>query len=58
MAVQRTILQKPMLQPRTYSIGNGGKGRFVVTGVRWAESMKRRKRGFAEIFYICCMYWS
>ena len=27
----------------------GGKGRFVVTGVRWAESRKRRKRGFAEI---------
>lgn len=26
-----------------------GKGRFVVTGVRWAESRKRQKRGFAEV---------
>lgn len=27
----------------------GGKGRFVITGVRWAESKKRQERGLAEI---------
>jgi phosphoadenosine phosphosulfate reductase len=27
----------------------GGEGRFVVTGVRWAESAKRRSRALAEI---------
>lgn len=27
----------------------GGEGRFVITGVRWAESRKRCKRGLAEI---------
>lgn len=28
---------------------HGGKGRFVITGVRWAESKKRQGRGLAEI---------
>lgn len=27
----------------------GGKGCFVITGVRWAESRNRKKRGFAEV---------
>lgn len=27
----------------------GGEGRFVITGVRWSESRKRRNRGLAEI---------
>lgn len=27
----------------------GGEGRFVITGVRWAESRKRKNRGLAEI---------
>lgn len=27
----------------------GGEGRFVMTGVRWAESKKRCKRGLAEV---------
>lgn len=27
----------------------GGEGRFVITGVRWAESKKRCKRGLAEV---------
>lgn len=27
----------------------GGEGRFVITGVRWAESKKRCKRGLAEM---------
>jgi len=26
----------------------GGRGRYIVTGVRWAESVKRRKRGLHE----------
>jgi phosphoadenosine phosphosulfate reductase len=28
----------------------GGAGRFVVTGVRWAESIKRKKRAIVETF--------
>lgn len=28
---------------------HGGKGRFVITGVRWEESKKRQERGLAEI---------
>lgn len=27
----------------------GGRGRFIATGVRWAESVKRRSRGVMEI---------
>ena len=27
----------------------GGKGQFIATGVRWAESVKRRKRGMLEV---------
>lgn len=27
----------------------GGKGRFVATGVRWAESQKRKSRGLIEV---------
>lgn len=27
---------------------NGGKGRFLVTGVRWEESLNRKKRGIYE----------
>lgn len=27
----------------------GGKGRFIATGVRWAESVKRKKRGMLEV---------
>jgi len=27
----------------------GGVGRYVITGVRWAESPKRKKRGFHEV---------
>lgn len=29
----------------------GGKGRFVITGIRWAESVKRSKRGMVETCY-------
>jgi len=29
----------------------GGEGRTVITGVRWAESVARRKRGMAELCY-------
>lgn len=28
---------------------HGGKGRFVITGVRWEESKKRKERGLAEL---------
>lgn len=28
---------------------SGGKGRFVATGVRWAESQKRKSRGLIEV---------
>lgn len=27
----------------------GGKGQFIATGVRWAESVKRKKRGMLEV---------
>ena len=27
----------------------GGKGRFIATGVRWAESQKRKSRGLIEV---------
>nr|DAK83821.1 MAG TPA: phosphoadenosine-phosphosulfate reductase [Caudoviricetes sp.] len=27
----------------------GGKGRFIATGVRWAESVKRKNRGMLEV---------
>ena len=30
---------------------NTGKGRFVATGVRWAESVKRKNRGMLEIMH-------
>ena len=30
---------------------NGGKGRFIATGVRWAESVKRKSRGIMEAIH-------
>lgn len=30
---------------------NTGKGRFIATGVRWAESVKRKNRGMLEIMH-------
>lgn len=29
----------------------GGKGRFIATGVRWAESVKRKSRGALEVLH-------
>ena len=45
----------PPMQIARYCCGilkeNTGKGRFFATGVRWAESVKRKNRGMLEIMH-------
>jgi phosphoadenosine phosphosulfate reductase len=57
---EKTFLQRvvtkgmPLRQGRwccEYLKEGGGEGRFVVTGVRWAESPKRAKRNMIETCY-------